>query len=797
MRSLAGDLRSAWRSLRRNPGLVAVASVSLSLGIAVNVVIFAGVDILILRPLAYPEPERLVQAWSTNRPLGWDQTSVSLADFADWREQVTRIDLAAYGSGDFNLTGDERPERVTGLRVSPALLPVLGGVPLLGRGFRPDEEEPGADRVVIFSHQLWQRRFGGDSTVVGRAVQLDGVPHTVIGILAPAFSFGRGTDLFAPLTLGRDEPRDNRSYEVIGRLRRGSTLAAAEADLEGIAARLARAHPATNQGMGVRLVPLHLEVVGEEATQAGTISMVAVLFVLLIACANVANLLLARGAVRARELAVRAALGAGRRDLIRQLLVEGVVLSAIGGILGLGLSVFGLRWLAAIIPPEVPRIEQLGLDGRVLGYAVLVTVLAGIGFSIAPALQGTQGSVTAALHDGGRGGSTGRGAGRLRSGFVVGELALALVLLVSAGLLIRAAVRIQVRPLGFEPGGALTFRISLPGQEFRDDAAVRATTDALLERLRAHPGVVAAGAVSRLPLSGGSGTYYQVEGEPVPEEGRRPVVQLRQATPGYPDAIGLRLAGGRWIERGDDASAPRVIVANEALVRRHWPDGNAVGRRLVLSSGTYEIVGVTRDVPEFGRDDPAPPLVFLAAAQRPARSMAIVVRTTGDPAGLAPVVRAALAEVAPTVPAYDVTTLAEVIRVEEQSELIMPKLLGVFGLLALLLAIAGVYGVMAYVVSQRRLELGIRRALGAQDGDILRLVLRYATRLAAVGLAIGLGLALGSARGLSTFLYGLSPFDPAVFTGVTLALGLATVGATLIPARRATTVAPTEVLKGE
>ncbi|MEZ4587484.1 MAG: ABC transporter permease [Gemmatimonadales bacterium] len=797
MSNLFADIRVALRSLRRSPGLVLVATLSLSLGIAINITIITALQVLILEPLPYDEPDRLVKVWSTNPERGWDQTSVSIADYADWADQVTSLRLAAAGGGDYNLADADRPERVGGLRVTANYFDLLGVAPILGRGFRAEEETPGQGRVAMLGHGLWTRRFGGDSSVVGRSLRLDGVPHTVVGVLPDALDLGGGNDIYTPLTIDRGLPRRNRGYEVIGRLAAGATMEEAARELDAVAVRLEAEYPVDNEGMRTRVVSLKKDFVGDEASQAGLISLVAVLFVLLIACANVANLLLARGAVRERELAVRASLGATRGRLLRQLLVEGVMLSVVGGLVGVGLTALGIQWLLSILPADMPRLDEVRVGGVALGYGLLITALAGVGFSLAPALQSTSGNLVGPLHDGGRGGSVGRSAGRLRSAFVIGELGLALVLLISAGLLIKAAVRMQQQPLGFDRNGALTFRLSLPAEEYPDSAAVNGVLDRLVERLEAQPTVSRVGIVSRLPMRGGAATYFAIEGREV-DEARRPVVQFRYASPGYLAAIGARLERGRFVEATDRGEAPPVVIVNGAFAERHFPDADPLTHRLVLSSGTYQIVGVMADMAEFGRDDPPPPVAYFPLAPRASpTSYAVVVRGPGDPAALGPVVRNALAEVAPTVPTYEMTSLSELIDFEEQSEMIMPRLLTVFGTIALLLAIIGVYGVMAYVVSTRSAEMGIRRALGAHTRHIVGLVFSHSGRLAAVGAVIGLALAALTARGLSTFLLGVSPFDPTIFAGVTVALVLAALGASLVPALRATRVSPTEALKSD
>jgi putative ABC transport system permease protein len=794
---LLQDVKYAFRSLRRSPGLFAVATLSLALGIAVNVTIFAGVDLILIRPVDYPNTDRMVQVWSDNKERGWEQSSISLPDFVDWRRDSKTVALAAYTGGNYNMADGDRPERVGGLRVSPNFFNLFGVAPARGRFFRAEEEQPGRGKVVVLSDAFWRNHFGADSQAVGRSIRLDGEPYTIVGLLPASFRFDSGNDLYTPLEVPSDASRGSHYLEVLGLRRPGASLEAVNSELGGIAKRLAGSYPATNLGMGAHAVSLLDEIVDSTARQAGTICLVAVFFVLLIACSNVANLLLSRAAARNREIAVRSALGAARVRLVRQLLTESLFLAIAGGALGLVLAIFGVRWLGSIIPTDVPGVDRLGLDPRILAYGFAVILAAGIIAGVAPALQVTRGSLTEPLKDGGRGGSMGLKHGRLRASLVVVEMALALVLLISAGLLIKASLRLQAVELGFAPENALTFAVSLDQRQYADTAKAIALQDELLRRLAALPGVTGAAAVTQLPMSGGNGSYYYVEGETVPEKGRQPILQYRNASAGYFQVMKIGLVRGRDFTPQDRVGTPPVILVNETLAKRHWPKGNPLGHRLVFSSGTYEIVGVVKDVREFGPDEPAPALAYFAANQYFARTLRYVLRTSGDPTGLSARVREEVAAVAPELPPYAVQTLQQVVDDRNQSDQIMPKLLGVFGAIALLLSLIGVYGVMAYSVSQRTQELGIRRALGAEGGDIVRLVVRQAALLATIGGGIGLGLSFAATSALSAFLFGVSAFDPFVFSGVTLALVGAVVIASLIPARRATQVDPLVALRSE
>ncbi len=796
MDNLLQDIRFAWRSLRRSPGFVALASLSLALGIAVNVTIFAGVDLILVRPVDYPNLDRMIQVWSDNKERGWQQTSISVPDFVDWRRQAGTARLGAYTGGDFNLADGGRPERVDGMRVSANFFSLFGVVPAQGRFFREEEEAPGNGKVVVLTDRFWRDHFEADSQAVGKTVRLDGEAYTVVGVLPQSFRFDDPV-LYAPLEIDPSAARGSRYLRVIGLLGPGTTLDQFNSEIDGVAHRLADLYPTSNLGMGAHAVTLLDEIVDATSRQAGTICMVAVFFVLLIACANVANLLLARSAARTREIAVRSALGALRIRLLRQLLTESLMLALIGGILGVGLSVFGIRWLGSIIPAGVPGVDRLGLEPRGILYAFFVIVAAGILAGIAPAIQVTRGSLTEPLKDGGRGSSMGIRHGKLRASLVVVEMSLALVLLISAGLLIKASLRMQAVDLGFDPRNALTFAVSLSPREYPDTTQAMALQEELLTRLKNVPGVTGAAAVTQLPMAGGNGTYYTVEGEPAPDEGRKPVLQYRNISPGYFGVMGMSLVKGRDFSANDRRGTTKYIVINETLAKRHWASGDPLGKRVIVSSGTYEIMGVVKDVREFGPDDPPPAIAYFSAAQVYAPTLRYVMRVRNDPAALSSRAREEVAAVAHDLPPYAIQTLQGVVDQERQGDRIMPKLLGVFGAIALLLAVIGVYAVMAYSVSQRTQELGIRRALGAGQGDIIGLVLRQCAALAGIGAAIGLALSAGATSALSAFLFGVSAFDPVVFSVVTLSLVGAMVLASLWPARRATRVDPLVALRND
>jgi putative ABC transport system permease protein len=796
MTAFLTELMLAIRSLRRSPGFVLAASLSLALGIAVNSTIFAAIDAFLLRPLPYPESDRLVQVYSTVTERDWDDAGISFQDYLDWRSSSRAMELSAHAGNSFNLTGTDEPIRIDGNQ-SSNLFNVLKAAPAIGRTFLPAEEVAGGDRVVLVGHRLWQGQFEGDSQLVGRTILLNGNGYTVIGIMPRDFRFpNNNTQLWLPFTGDPTETRDDRYFEVVGRLE-GGTMEAAAAEMNGIADRLAGAYPETNTGYGTRVTTLMDAVYDETFRQASLICTVAVAFVLLIGCANVANLMLARGAVQGRDLAVRAALGAGRWRLARKLLAESLVIALLGGVLGLVLSFWGVRGLVSIIPPFFPRVDDIAVNGRLLLYILGLCVASSVIFGLAPAISASRSDVFSSLRETGRTGTPGAGHGRLRKAFVIAEISLALVLLIAAGLLIKGSMMMQRVDLGFRSEGLLTARISLPEYQYQDSTSIIPFYRELTAGLQQLPGVNAAGATSMLPMDGGMGTFYNLEGEPEPKKGEELVAQFRAITPGYLETMEMPVTAGRGMTDQDRLDGAKVILVNQTLADRHWAGASPLGRRIVVSSGTYEIVGVVADARDFGPDDDTPAMMFLSAGQRGYRGMNLVVRTNQDPGSLAPAIRELVRSRDAGLPVYDLRTMDDVITESRGGELVMPKLLGIFGGVALVLAVLGVYGVMAYTVAQRTQEVGIRMALGANGGDILRLIVRQGGFLALVGSVIGLLLAFGTTRGLSAFLFGVSAFDPAIFIGVTASLLLAALLASVIPALRASRVNPIVALKNE
>jgi putative ABC transport system permease protein len=792
------DLRFAARALLKHPTVFAVAVLSLALGIAANTTIFAALDAYLIRPIPVPAADRIVQVWSTNPERGWRSLNTSVPDYLDWVRESRTMELAATTGGSLNLAAaGDRAERVSGARVTPNYFRVFAFRPLVGRSFLDEEGRTGNDRSVILSYAFWQRRFAGERDVVGRKLLLNGETYTVVGVMPRDMQFpATGIDVWTPLAFDVTEKRGDRYLEVVGKLRPGVTIAGARNEMTEIAKRLTAAYPADNRGMSANVIYIADEIYDETFHQGATISMIAVAFVLLIACANVANLLLARATGRARELALRTAIGASRARLVRQLLTESVVLALAGGMLGVLLSIAGIKGLMSIIPPDFYRSDTVALNGRALVFTLAISVGSGILFGLAPAFAAT-GELGQALREGGRSSSMGLRRNRLGASFVVAEISLALVLLICAGLLIKGAIRYQTVDLGFDPRNLLTLRVSLPESQYPDSVKVAGFHEEFLRRLRGLAGVQSAGGATTLPLVGGTGTYYWVDGEPKPEEGKALIAQYRGTTPGYFATMRTPLVRGRDFTDQDRIDAPLVVLVNEAFARRHWKNdpSSSIGKRIVVSDRPREIVGIVKDARDFGPDDDTPAMFYIPSLQRGYRNLTYALRSARDPGGLAEAVRAELAAMDASLPAYGVRTMTEIVREEQRGDLIMPKLLTAFGAIALFLAVIGVYGVMAYTVNQRTQEVGIRMALGAQRGDILQMVVWQGLTLAGLGLGIGLLLSVGATRGLSSFLLGVSAFDPTVFVGVTAALATAAIAASLGPARRAMRVNPLVALR--
>jgi len=807
MDSLLQDLRYAVRTLVERPGFTVVAVLTIALGVGGTTAMFGVVDAVLLRPLPYAEPDRLVMLWT--RTPGGPQAAASWPEFVDWREQSHSFaDMAVWRGQSVSLTGGAEPERVVGAFVSDRFFPLLGARPALGRTFTAEETDPATARpVAVLGHGLWQRRFGSDPGILGRSLVLNGQSHTVVGVLGPDFDGGNapahgwfmGCDVFLPISYFPNKKglaRGETEILVLGRLRPEVDASQAGTDMAVVARRLEQAYPDTHAGRGVEIVPLHEQIVGS-FKPALLVLLGAVGLVLLIACANVANLLLARASRRRRELALRAALGAGRTRLLRQLLTESAVLALLGGALGLLVGHWGLALLMSLAPAGVLP-GSLTLDGRVMAFALVLTAATGVCFGLVPAIQASRPDLDGVLKEAGRGGS-GSAGHRFRDVLVVAEVTLSLVLLVGAGLLLRSAVALQRAELGFRPDHVLTAEFRLPPARYPEPRVIAAFFRQTLERLRAVPGIESAALARAVPFSGNGGsTTLQVEGELEPPKGREPVAQLNIVSPDYFRTMGIRQLEGRDFDEHDTADVPSVAVVNETMARQLWPGMDPIGRRLRLpDAGWVTVVGVVGDVRHSGPSEPPQPQIYTTHEQDARIFACVVARTAGEPMAMAAPMRAALWAVDKDQPVWKVRAMEELITGSRGTARAMSLLVGVFAAVALALAGVGIYGVMAYAVSQRTREIGIRMALGAASGRVLRLVVGRALVLTSVAIVLGAIGATVLARLLGTLLFGVGPADPVTF-GVAAA-ALASVGtlAAYLPARRAARIDPVRALAEE
>ena len=792
----------------RTPGFTVVAVMALALGIGANTAIFSVVNAVLLRPLPYEDPGRLVVI------LHQGDNPVAVANYADWRDQQHSFERMA--AADFwtpNLTGVNPPEHLWAMKVTAEMFPVLGVEPLMGRTFLANEDQPGHELEIVLSYRLWQRRFAGDRNIIGRSITLDGHAYTVIGVMPPEFKFApfwaTKAELWAPNVLAqRLQNRGGNSLRIFARLRPGVSLAQARSDMATITARLEQQYPGTNRD--VRVLPLKEKVVGD-IQPALLVLLGAVGFVLLIACANVAHMLLARAAARQREIAVRVALGAGRGRMIRQFLTESLLLALIGAGAGLVLAKWGIRVLVGMSPQGIPRIDTIGLDGRVLLFLLAVSLVTGILFGLAPALQSTVLNFGEALKDGGRGGSEGGRQSRMRNFLVASEFALALMLLIAAGLMIRSFAALQAIDPGFNPHRVLSMVVSVAGSAEADPGRRGIFYRELVEKVRRLPGVEAASGINHLPLAGDLwGWPFAIEGRPAPKPGESPWGVYRMVMPEYFKTMQIPLLRGRDITASDDVNAPGVVVINEAAARRYWPGEDAIGKRISFEDAPKQkwlsVIGVAQNAKQGDWTDAAHPEVYLACMQNrqfleePKSHMAyitLVVRSSGDAAALTPAVKEAVWSFDRNLPISQVATMDEVVRGANAEPRFEVTLLAVFAGVALTLAAVGIYGVMSYSVSRRTHEIGIRMSLGASRADVLALVLRQGMALTLAGAVAGLAGAALVARFMEKLLYGVKPYDPATYVLVPVVLGAAALMATYIPARRATRTDPLVALRHE
>jgi putative ABC transport system permease protein len=797
--------------LWKNPWFTAVAVLAVALGVGANTTIFSCVNALLLRPFAYETTPRAVMVWERGVNETNNRNSVAPANYFDWREQTQIFEeLAAYNQQHFSLNEGEQPERVPGASVTPSLFRVLAAHAERGRTFTEEEGKPGADQVVLIKHSLWRERFGSDPDIVGRSIRIDNRPRTIVGVMADEFDFPlNACEVWAPLAFDAEDTqnRGNHYLQVVGLMRPGVTVSQADAAVRGVAERARTLYPDSNGGRTA-----FAESLTDSFTRGPRPYLIVLLgavgFVLLIACANVANLLLVRASSRQRELAVRTALGASRWRLIRQLLTESLLLALIGGAGGLLFSVWGVEFIAKGMPPTftkyIPGWRHMGIDASVLLFTLGASVLTGIVFGIVPALQATRTNLNESLKEGGqKGAAGGLKRNRMRSLLVVFEVSMSLVLLVGAGLMVRSFYEMMRADIGLRPEGVLVMEMALPRSAYPENAQRANFYEQLVARARSLPGVTSAAVINFVPMnrSGTTSSTFRVDGRPAPPPDRRPHADYLVVTPGYFETAGTRILRGRGFTQADDERASLVCVVNESLARRYFPGEDAVGQRIVISEkdGPWEIVGVAADVKNEDMDEEAELAFYRPLRQDPWYTMALVVRAGEDAtaAGLAPSVRGEVKALDTGLPVYNVRTMGDVV-----DEAVSPKrltmfLLAFFALGALLLAAVGLYAVMSYAVAQRRHEIGIRLALGAQGKDILRLVLSQGLVLTLAGLGLGLVGALMLTRVMASILYSVSATDPLVFGGVAFVLAIAALLACYLPARRATKVDPMVALRHE
>jgi putative ABC transport system permease protein len=804
MESVVQDVRFALRTLRKSPLFTFTVIATLAVGIGANTAIFSFVDVLLLRPLPYSSPDRLVAIWEDFSSRGGPaQEWFTPPDFADVRDRARALDeVSLYNGWTPNLTGSGEPERITGAIVSANYFSLLGVAAAVGRTFATEDTENDG-RVIVLSDALWQRRFGGDRGVLGTTISLNGDPFTVIGVMPESFRPPLlPADLWRPATPATFSAGCGRGcyvMRVLGRIAPDATIERARADLESVANGIREAFPGEKAGFTFAVVPLAEQLAGP-VRPALLALLGAVGLLLLIACVNIANLLLARAGGREREVALRLAIGAGRIAIVRQLLIESVVLALVGGAAGVLLAFWGVEGLVALSPAGTPRIDEVAVDGRIFGFALLLSAATGVLFGLVPALHLSRPDLARTLREGGPRASGVRR--RVRNALVVSEMAIALTLLAGAGLLMKSFLRLQAVDPGYRPENVLTVNMLLPRLSYPEVPQFTAFYDELLGRLRRRPGVVTVGATSILPLSGNnSDVGFLIEGRPLPaDRTEAPVAWYRQVTEDYFAAIGMRIVRGRGFTERDRADAPPVVVINETMARRYWPNEDPIGKRINERGPDdpwVSIVGIVADSRHNGIDQAPLVEMYLPFQQRPARVMTLVLRTTGDPLTLVPAVREEVRATDPELPLGVTSSMEQLV----SDAVALPRLylsfFAFFATVALLLASIGIYGVTAHAVSQRTQEIGIRMALGAQSADVVRMMVRQTMMLVGLGLVVGLALAFALSDTLTTLLFELSPTDPSTYALIAALLALVAFVATWLPARRATRVDPIVTLRVE
>ena len=797
------DVRYALRMLLRAPGFSLIAILTFAVGIGINTAVFNVVNGVLLRPLPYPEAGEITLVWTDNRRQDIKEDITSYPNYLDWKNQSTSYaHMAGFTPSAFTLTGDGEPERVQGASVTANFFDVMGITPVMGRVFTAENEGEGRDTVVVISHGLWQRRFGGANDVLSRTIALSGRTYQVIGVMPPSMRWPDKAQLWRPLAPNQ-QLRDSRNsfwLPVIGRLKPGVSPEGAQNEMHQIGNRLEQAFPA-NRGYGINVVPLEHQLVGN-IERPLMVLLAAVGFVLLIACANLANLMLGRTSARRKELAIRTALGAGRGRLVRQIVTETFVLALLGGAVGVLLAYWATGFFVRLGGESIPRPDAIVMDARVLGFALLLATISALFSGLVPALQASRRKVVDHLREGGRQG-TGVASRRTRNTLVAAEVALALVLLTGAGLLIRTLVTMQQVERGFTPENLAMMTVTVPASAYAQPPAVRGFYARLLERVRALPGVASAatGTAVLQPLVTNS-SIWSIEGKPTPPPEQQEEYPVENVSPGYFETVGMTMAAGRGFNDSDHADAPRVVVINETFAKAGWPGQDAIGRQIRPGDDTSQapwmtVVGVIRDAHRSDVTRAIRPEIYLATTQSTPRTQTLFVRTSGDPSAIVPAVRREVRALDAQVPLFDVTTLEDELALTLTQPRFQAVLLAGFAGIALLLATIGIYGVTAHAVSQRTQEVGIRMAMGAGRRDVLVLLIAQHLRPALIGLAIGLAGALVLSRSLQSLLFGVGATDPATFSLVAAALLLVAAGACWIPARRATRVDPLTALRAE
>lgn len=816
MHSLWQDLRYGARMLLKNPGVTAIAVLTLALGIGANTAIFSVVNAVMLRPLPYNNPDRLVALWEDVPGKGRWRTAP--AAFFDWKNQNTVFeDIAAYGGSTLTLTGAGEPEQLLGVSVGAGYFQVIGSEPILGRIFLPEEYEPGKGRVVILGHAAWQGRFGGDQSIIGKAIPLNDANYTVIGVMAPGIypawpttsgqiSFDRKQQQFwVPMSFSAQwaAVRTAHVLGVLGRLKPGITIAQAQTEMDTIAARLGQEYEA-NKGEGI-IVSAFMDEMAGDVKPALLMLLGAVGLVLLVACANIAGLLLAQYAARSKEIGIRAALGAGRMRLLRQFFLESLVLALLGTVAGIALARFGIDLMLKFMPVEIARLNETQLDLRVLGFTIGLSLITCLLFGLLPAWQASKPNLHSALEQGERTSGPGGLRLRLRQSLVVLQIAMAVMLVIGAGLLLKSFWQIRQVDPGFTPGNVVSLDLTLPISKYKENERINRFFDELNERISAVPGVEGVAIAYDHPLEANWVDSFRIEGRPPLAPGESQSANFHPVSWDYFRTIGAQLTSGRQFTAVDDQDHPGVAIVNQAFVRRYFPNENPIGQLLRPSPPariwnnerltSFEIVGIVRDIKSAGLQAEPEPAYYLPASQSPLGDMTVLVRTKSEPTALVPALRHAVWSIDPNQPVANVSTMEKIVADSIAQPRLSMMLMGLFGALALILAAVGIYGLLSYAVTQRKRELGIRLALGAQARDVLKLILRQGMVLAVIGIFVGLIGSFALTRVMQTLLFGVTPTDAVTFVVVTGVLFLVALFACFIPARRATKVDPMMALR--